>query len=181
MVQGESTRKVDIAHSRQTVSEAIEQLRDAIRNAQRSGEDALLIVHGYGASGVGGEIKAALATELPRLARLFNFRTYSHADIQRIPEWLHADHRSLNLGSTMVVFRQAERERESRQDFRPSFRNLRSRVIVRAAGSSAVPEACTHVKRQLMFRAADGSKYECRQCGKTFLLPNPRSTERRSE
>jgi hypothetical protein len=174
MLQGEATRKVDIAHSRQTVPEAIKQLRDEIRSAQRAGEDALLVVHGYGASGVGGEIKAALATELPRLARLFHFRAYSHADIERVPEWIHADRRSLNVGSTLVVFRQVDQYRESRQDFRPSFRNLRSRVIVRAAPSGAVPEACRHVKRQLMFRGADGSTYKCRQCGKTFLMPNQR-------
>jgi hypothetical protein len=174
MLRGEATRKVDIAHSRQTVPEAIEQLRVEIRNAQRAGEDALLVVHGYGASGVGGEIKAALATELPRLARLFNFRAYRHADVERVPESLYAHRRSLNLGSTLLVFRQIHRDRESRQDFRPSFRTLRSRVIVRAAGSGAEPETCRHVKRQLMFRGADGSTYECRQCGKTFLMPNQR-------
>ena len=171
MVQGEATRKVDIAHSHQTVSEAIEQLRNEIRNAQRAGEDGLLVVHGYGASGVGGEIKAALATELPRLARLFDFRAYSQADRERVPEWLHADRRTLNAGSTMVVFRHVDRDRELRQDFRPSFRNLRSRVIVRAPASGALPETCRHVKRQLMFRGADGSTYKCRQCGKTFSIP----------
>jgi len=174
MLRGEAMRKVDIAHSGQTVPEAVEQLRDALRDAQRAGDDALLIVHGYGASGVGGEIKAALATELPRLARLFDFRAYRHADIERVPEWLHADRRSLNLGSTLLVFRQVHRDRESKQDFRPSFRNLRSRVIVRAAGSGAEPETCRHVKRQLMFRGADGSTYKCRQCGKTFLMPDQR-------
>ena len=170
MLRGEAMRKVDIAHSRQTVPEAIEQLRVEIRDAQRAGEDAFLVVHGYGASGVGGEIKAALAKELPRLARLFHFRAYGHADMERVPEWLHADRRSLNVGSTMVVFRQVGRDRESRQDFRPSFRTLRSRVVVRAAASGAVLESCRHVKRQLMFRGADGSTYTCRQCGKTFLM-----------
>ncbi len=129
-------RKVDIAHSRQTVPEAIEQLRVEIKNAQRAGEEALLVVHGYGASGVGGEIRAALATELPRLARLFNFRTYGYADRDRLPGWLQADHRSLSLGSTIVAFRQGARASESRQEFRPNFRNLRSRVIVRAPVSS---------------------------------------------
>ena len=129
-------RKVDISHSRQTVTEAIEQLRVEIKNAQRAGEEALLVVHGYGASGVGGEIKAALATELPRLARLFEFRTYDYADRDRLPAWLQADRRSLSLGSTIVAFRQAAPAQALRQEFRPNFRNLRSRVIVRASVSS---------------------------------------------
>ncbi len=164
-------RKVDIAHSRQTVPEAIEQLRIELKNARRAREEALLVVHGYGASGTGGEIKAALAAELPRLARLFSFRTYGYADRDRLPAWLQTDRSSLNLGSTIVAFREGSRGRESRKEFRPNFRNLRSRVIVRPSVSGAASsETCRHAKRQLMFRGPDGNTYKCRQCGETFMM-----------
>jgi hypothetical protein len=164
-------RKVDIAHSRQTVPEAMEQLGVEIKNARRVSEDALLVVHGYGASGIGGEIKAALATELPRLARLFNFRTYGYEDRDGLPAWLESYRRSLSLGSTIVAFREGARGRESRKEFRPNFRNLRTRVIVRPSVSDAASsETCRHAKRQLMFRGPDGNTYKCRQCGETFMM-----------
>lgn len=75
MLRGEATRKVDIAHSRQTVPEAIEQLRVEIRNAQRAGEDALLVVHGYGASGIGGEIKAVGSNRAAALGKAFQLQS----------------------------------------------------------------------------------------------------------
>src|SRR4029077_16641903 len=49
-------RKVDIAHDRQTVPEAVEQLVEEIKAARRDGERILLVVHGFGASGAGGAI-----------------------------------------------------------------------------------------------------------------------------
>lgn len=124
-------RTIDIAHSGQTVSEAIEQLKREIKNAQRSGEDALLMVHGFGASGAGGAIKDALATELPRLARLYGFKAYGYADKERIPRQLNVDLRLLNRGSSLLIFRNVHLDKESKQDFRPNFRNLRSKVRVR--------------------------------------------------
>jgi hypothetical protein len=124
-------RKVDIAHSGQIVSEAMEQLKAEVRSARRDREPALLIVHGFGASGVGGAIKAAVTAELPGLARTYGFKAYGYADKDRIPREQNIDPRILNPGSTVLIFRVAESIKESKQDFRPNFRNLRPKVRVR--------------------------------------------------
>ena len=125
-------RRVDIAHSGQTVAEAMEQLTVEVKNARRGRETGLLIIHGFGASGEGGAIKAALSTELPRLARQFGFKSYGHADKDRMRREQNLDARSLNPGSTLLIFREAQPAKEATQDFRPNFRNLRSKVRARA-------------------------------------------------
>lgn len=167
-------RKVDIAHSGQTVPEAMEQLKADVKNARSSHETVLLVVHGFGASGVGGAIKAALATELPRLARQYGFKAYGYADKDRIPRQQDVDPRSLNPGSTLLIFREAQPDKEVKQDFRPNFRNLRSkvRVGVRSLAPTQGAERCRHVERQLVSRGLAGSSYKCRLCGKTFVVPS---------
>lgn len=124
-------RKIDIAHSGQTVAEAMEQLEAEVKSARRDRETVLLVVHGFGASGVGGAIKAALAMELPRLARLYAFKAYGYADRDRIPRQVGLDPRSLSQGSTLLVLRHAQTNKDSRPDFRPNFRNLRSKVRIK--------------------------------------------------
>ena len=131
MLVAEAVRKIDIAHFGQTVSEAIEQLKDEIKSARRGRETALLVVHGFGASGVGGSIKAALSAELPRLAKQYGFKAYGYADKDRIPREQDVDARGLNRGSTLLVFREVQSDKESKLDFRPNFRSLRSKVRVR--------------------------------------------------
>jgi len=126
-----AVRKVDNAHSGQTVVEAMEQLRVEVKKARRDRETVLLVVHGFGASGVGGAIKAALSTELPRLARQHGFKAYGYAEKDHIPREQDVDARSLNQGSTLLIFREAQPAKDSTQDFRPNFRNLRSKVRVR--------------------------------------------------
>jgi hypothetical protein len=165
-------RKVDIAHSGQTVSEAVEQLKAEVKNARGGRDTVLLVVHGFGASGVGGAIKAALSTELPRLARRYRFKAYGYADKDRIPREQDVDPRSLNPGSTVLIFREAQPDKESKQDFRPNFRNLRSKVRVRARELAPTrgAERCRHVERQLVSRGPGGSSYKCRHCGKTFVV-----------
>lgn len=128
----DAVRRVDIAHSGQTVAEAMEQLKVEVKNARRDRETVVLIVHGFGASGVGGAIKAALSAELPRLARQYGLKAYGYTDKVRIPREQNVHARSLNPGSTLLIFREAQPAKESKQDFRPSFRNLRSKVRVRA-------------------------------------------------
>jgi hypothetical protein len=170
----EAVRKVDIAHSGQTVSEAMEQLKAEVKSARRSRETVLLVVHGFGASGVGGAIKAALTTELPTLTRQYGFKAYGYADKDRVPREQDVDPRSLNPGSTLLIFREAQPGKESKQDFRPNFRNLRSRVSVRgrATASNQGAERCQHVERQLVSRGPGGNSYKCRLCGKTFVVPS---------
>ena len=167
-------RKVDIAHSGQTVSEAMEQLKAELKNARRDRETVVLVVHGFGASGVGGAIKAALATELPGLARHYGFKAYGFADKDRIPRVHDVDRRILNPGSTLLVFREAQPDKDSKQDFRPNFRTLRStvRIRVRPLAPPQVAEPCQHVERQLVSRGPGGSSFKCRRCGKTFVVPS---------
>jgi hypothetical protein len=128
----DAVRRVDIAHSGQIVVEAMEQLKVEVKNARRDRETVLLVVHGFGASGVGGAIKAALSAELPRLARQHGFKAYGYADKDRIPREQNVHARSLNQGSTLLIFREAQPAKDSTQDFRPNFRNLRAKVRVRA-------------------------------------------------
>lgn len=170
----EAVRKVDIAHSGQTVLEAMEQLQAEVKNARRSRETVLLLVHGFGASGVGGAIKAALAIELPRLARQYGFKAYGYPDKDRIPRRQDVDPRSLNPGSTLLIFRETQPDRESKQDFRPNFRNLRSkvRVGVRTLALTQRADNCQHVERRRLSHSATGSTYKCRLCGKTFIVPS---------
>lgn len=163
-----ATRRIDIAHAGQTVPEAIEQLRAEIMKAKRAQEEALLVVHGYGSSGTGGAIGSAVARELPSLAELFRFKAYGDAGRDRIPSWLEFDGRRLNPGSTLLVFGQGRRDKDPRHDYRPSFRSLRKRVVVRPSPAGATSTPCAHVRRQLVSRGPDGSMYKCRQCGKTF-------------
>lgn len=164
-------RKADIAHDGQTVTEALEQLVKEIRSARRDGERTLLVVHGFGASGTGGAIKASLVTELPQLAATYGFKAYGDKD--RMPKQGDLELPRLNPGSTLLVFDRRGLDRESKPEFRPNFRNLRSRVklgMPRAAPIKPI-ERCAHTKRQLVSRGPLGSKYKCRRCGKTFLLP----------
>ena len=128
----DAVRRVDIAHSGQTVVEAMELLKVEVRNARRDRETVVLVVHGFGASGVGGAIKAAMSAELPRLARQHGFKAYGYADKDRIPREQNVHARSLNPGSTLLIFREPQAAKDSTQDFRPNFRNLRSKVRIRA-------------------------------------------------
>ena len=171
----ETVRKVDIAHSGQTVSEALDQLHAGVKSARRGRETVVLVVHGFGASGVGGAIKAALSTELPRLARQYGFKAYGYADKDRIPEEENVNPRSLSPGSTLLILREAQSDKESKRDFRPNFRNLRSKVTVRfqALAATQGAERCQHVERRLVSRGPGGSSYKCRRCGKTFIVPSP--------
>jgi polyphosphate kinase 2 (PPK2 family) len=118
------------------VAEALAQLTKELMDARRTGDDALLVVHGYGASGEGGAIKAAVRTELPRLERVFNVKAYGQADKDRVPERIRLVRRDLSAGATLLVFRRAAGDRESTQSFRPNFRELRKRVKVRRATRS---------------------------------------------
>lgn len=164
-------RKVDIAHDGQTVLEALDQLVKEIRAARRDSERILLVVHGFGKSGVGGAIKTSLVTELPRLAGTYGFKAYSDKD--RIPRQEDLALPRLNSGSTLLVFGRLGVDRDSKSDFRPNFRNLRSRVKVRVAkpASPKAADRCPHTKAQLISRGPLGSNYKCRRCGKVFLVP----------
>jgi hypothetical protein len=144
----------------------MEELEREIDTARASDDRYLLVVHGFGASGVGGAIKAELAAELPRLAKAYGFRVYSDKD--RIPRHTDFDPPRLNPGSTLLIF-----PSKSKPDYRPTFRELRSRTKVRAGTSTSGKDAggCRHPKRRLLSRGPTDDTFKCRLCGKTFVLP----------
>lgn len=162
-----AVRKVDIAHSGQTVAEAMAQLKAEIAGAHRAGESLLLIVHGFGSTGAGGLIKAAMAKELPGLQRTHGFKAFS--DKAPIPRQQDTRLPTLNPGSTLLIFREVELDGESKRDYRPNFRNLRTTVKVRASGK--VADSCGHRKRKLVSRGPASDSYLCRHCGKIFRVP----------
>ena len=59
-------RKVDLGHTGLSVTEARHRLNDAINVASYRGEDVLVIVHGYGSSGMGGRILSMVRSEASR-------------------------------------------------------------------------------------------------------------------
>jgi len=67
--RSESVRTVNIKKNQPTVEEALAQLEREITSARAAGVKVLKVIHGYGASGVGGKIRHAVRNELKR-ARL---------------------------------------------------------------------------------------------------------------
>ncbi len=59
-------RRIDLGHVGLSVQEAREQLQDAIAVASFRGEDVLVVVHGYGSTGVGGHIRSIVRSEAKR-------------------------------------------------------------------------------------------------------------------
>ena len=127
------------------------------------------MVHGFGASGVGGAIKEEMAAELPRLAKAYRFKVYGVGDKARIPRELKFDPRGLSQGSSLVVFRKAHPDKE--REFRPNYRNLKRVKVAPPPGVAGQKlSGCRHIDRQLLTRGPSGNTYKCRTCGRTFLV-----------
>jgi hypothetical protein len=71
-----SIRSVNIKVGMPTVPEALARLDRALGDARSRGEAAVKIIHGYGSSGVGGKIKAAVRRELGRRKARGAIRAY---------------------------------------------------------------------------------------------------------
>lgn len=65
-------REVNLERGMPTVEAALRTMVDQLGTCKRTGYRAVILVHGYGSSGVGGKIKAAVLAALrePRLAGL---------------------------------------------------------------------------------------------------------------
>jgi hypothetical protein len=61
-------KTVNLKHDRPTVSEALSRLDQEITRARREGTTVLKVVHGYGSSGAGGEIRIAVQARLREMA-----------------------------------------------------------------------------------------------------------------
>ncbi len=57
-------KEINLERGKPTVDVALRKLVDELATAKRMGFRALIVVHGYGSSGVGGAIKAALKGKL---------------------------------------------------------------------------------------------------------------------
>jgi hypothetical protein len=66
--QPQPIKTVNLKHDRPTLNEALSRLDREITRAQQEGTDILKIVHGYGSSGVGGDIRIALQARLREMA-----------------------------------------------------------------------------------------------------------------
>ncbi|MFO7636392.1 MAG: Smr/MutS family protein [Clostridia bacterium] len=54
----------NLEYGRPTVEDALRQMRDALMTCRGRGGKAVILIHGYGSSGVGGEIKTAVRKSL---------------------------------------------------------------------------------------------------------------------
>lgn len=65
-------KEVDLERGMPTVDAAVRTMVDQLGTCKRTGFRAVILVHGYGSSGVGGKIKAAVSAALrePRLSGL---------------------------------------------------------------------------------------------------------------
>lgn len=68
MKQPQPIKTVDLKHDRPTVSEALSRLDREIARARQGGTTVLKVVHGYGSSGAGGDIRIALQARLQAMA-----------------------------------------------------------------------------------------------------------------
>jgi hypothetical protein len=61
-------KTVNLKHDHPTVSEALSRLDREIGRARQGGTTVLKVVHGYGSSGVGGDIRIAIQARLRGMA-----------------------------------------------------------------------------------------------------------------
>jgi hypothetical protein len=108
---------VNLKHDRPPVSEALQRLDRELARARRDGNAILKIVHGYGSTGAGGDIRIAVQKRLRELAETGEIRrcifgeNWSTSDeqswrlLQRKPELKgDSDLGHGNKGITVVVF-----------------------------------------------------------------------------
>jgi DNA-nicking Smr family endonuclease len=68
-----------------SVEQARARLQGEIHAAQQSGIKVLKVVHGYGSTGVGGDLRIALQSTLRQMVRSARFVTASMARIGALP------------------------------------------------------------------------------------------------
>ena len=61
-------KTIDLKSDMPSVNEALERLRREIASAQREKIELLKVIHGYGSSGVGGDIRIAVQKRLHEMA-----------------------------------------------------------------------------------------------------------------
>jgi len=69
-------RSIDVGHANMTSSEARRVVQDQVDTLISLGGGALFVVHGYGSSGPGGEIREAVRSECQNLQRRCRIRMW---------------------------------------------------------------------------------------------------------
>ncbi|HZK24724.1 MAG TPA: Smr/MutS family protein [Oscillospiraceae bacterium] len=69
--------QVNLEEGLPTVEAAIQRMKNALTTAKRQGYKAVILIHGYGSTGVGGKIKPAVAKVLSEHSLKGIVRTYA--------------------------------------------------------------------------------------------------------
>jgi len=111
-----SMRTIDLEKGKPTVFQALGQLNYELNVARREGSEVVKLIHGYGSSGAGGDIRVAVQRKLVEMARDGQIRSCIFGEdwsksneatwnlLQIRPELKLDKHLGRkNLGITMVV------------------------------------------------------------------------------
>lgn len=112
----EAIKTIIIKHGMPSVEQARMRLQDELRKARQSGVKVLKLVHGYGSSGVGGDLRIALQSTLRQMALQHeigdciygeNWRTGDERSwglLKRMPELKNdSDLGKSNKGVTIII------------------------------------------------------------------------------
>jgi len=90
-----SIRIIDLEIGRPTVFQALGQLNYELSVARREGSEVVKLIHGYGSSGAGGDIRIAVQRRLVEMARDGQIRSCIFGE-----DWSKSNERSWNLLQT---------------------------------------------------------------------------------
>ena len=89
---GTGIKTVNLELGMPSVPQARSRLSSEIRSAQQSGVRVLKVIHGYGSSGVGGDLRIALQSTLRQMAQAKEIRDCIYGE-----NWRTSDDRSWEL------------------------------------------------------------------------------------
>lgn len=90
-----SMRIIDLEIGRPTVFQALGQLNYELAVARREGSEVVKLIHGYGSSGAGGDIRIAVQRRLTEMARDGQIRHCIFGE-----DWSKSDERTWSLLQT---------------------------------------------------------------------------------
>lgn len=88
-------KTVNLELGKPTVHEALVRLASEISTARHEGHQLLKLIHGYGSTGVGGEIRIAVQSRLRKMAESGEIRASIHGE-----DWSKSDEQTWRLIST---------------------------------------------------------------------------------
>ena len=94
-------RIIDLEKGRPTVFQALGQLNYELSVARREGSEIVKLIHGYGSSGAGGDIRIAVQRKLVEMARDSQIRSCIFGE-----DWAKSDERTWSLLQTRPELKQ---------------------------------------------------------------------------